>query len=425
MKITVFAAGSRGDIQPCLALCLGLQQAGYRVRLAAPQDFGGWVQSLGIEFQPLTGDVQQIMAGETGRQFMESGGGNPLRSIKAMRQMLAPVIRRMTQDAYEASRDADGLICLGVLSAFGQAIAEALQIPLLHIEPTPLLPSRTFPAPAWPLQRNLGGWHNSISGRAMLRVVWLWYSPFVQEFRHNLDLSPYRFADLLCGLRNTPMISAYSPTLIPPPGDWPPHIHISGYLFLEDRSSWQPPAALTEFLSAGPPPVYIGFGSMGGQHPEQLAATMLQALQVSGQRGLLLTGWGGMQAEKAPENVYVLDAAPHGWLFPRMAAVVHHGGAGTTAEGLRAGVPNIIVPFAFDQSFWGARVADLGAGPAPIPHKKLTAGKLAEAITSATEDQQMRRRAAQIGQAIRAEDGIGNAMAVVTKYFGPAHLPAE
>ena len=420
MKITVFAAGSRGDIQPCVALSKGLQQAGYQVHLAAPENFAAFVQNHGVGFYPLRGDVQQIMAGETGRQFMETGGANPLKSIRAIRAMIAPVVTTMVEDLYTACSDAEALICLGVFSAFGQSVAEARQIPMINIEPTPLLPSRAFAAPSWPMQRNLGGLHNYLSGLAMLQVVWLWYRPFVNEFRANLGLSPYTAARFYRILRSTPMLSAYSPSIIPHPSDWPESAHVTGYLFLDSQDDWQPSPELKAFLDAGDPPVYIGFGSMAGRNPEQLAGLVAEALAKSGQRGLLLTGWGGLRAELAPENVFVVDAAPHSWLFPRMAALVHHGGAGTTAEGLRAGVPTVVIPFVFDQPFWGARIKALGLGPDPIPLKKLTAGQLANAITIAVTDPAMRGRARSYGEAIRAQDGIANAVNIVRGYLGEA-----
>ena len=144
MRITVFAAGSRGDIQPCVVLSRGLQQAGYDVCLAAPEDFAGFIQKHGVAFYPLRGDVQKIMASDTGRKFMETGGSNPIKSIRAVRTMLGPVVMEMTEDAYAACRDADAIVCLGVLSTFGQSIAEALSIPMINIEPTPLLPTRAF-----------------------------------------------------------------------------------------------------------------------------------------------------------------------------------------------------------------------------------------------------------------------------------------
>jgi sterol 3beta-glucosyltransferase len=418
MKITVFAAGSRGDIQPCLVLSKGLQQAGYDVSLAAPEDFAGFVQEHGINFSPLGGDVQKIMASDTGRNFMEKGGGNPLKSIRAMRTMLGPVVMQMVEDAYAACQDADAILCLGVQAAFGKTIAEVRNIPIINIEPTPLLPTRAFPAPSWPIQRNLGGWHNYFSGLSMLWVVWLWYQPFVNDFRKRFGLPPYTFAGFHRILRSTPMLSAYSPGIIPHPADWPDSVHVTGYLFPDTHTDWQLSPELMAFLESGAPPVYIGFGSMAGRDPEQLARLAVEALAKSNQRGLLLTGWGGLHAEMAPDNVFVVDSAPHSWLFPRMGAVVHHGGAGTTAEGLRAGAPTVIVPFAFDQSFWGARVRAMGLGPPPIPKKNLTADSLAQAIEIAVTNPDIRRRAKECGAAIHDENGIGNAVKMVERYFG-------
>jgi UDP:flavonoid glycosyltransferase YjiC (YdhE family) len=332
--------------------------------------------------------------------------------------MIAPIVTTMMEDAYAACRDANALICLGVFSPLGQVIAEALGIPIINVEPTPLLPTRAFPAPSWPIQRDLGGFHNYISGMAMLQIIWMWYRPFVKDFRRRLGLSRNDSAGLYRVLRSTPMLSAYSPSVIPHPPDWPESIHVTGYFFLDSEADWQPSTALRAFLEAGEPPVYIGFGSMAGRNPEQLAKLVSEALVKSGQRGLLLTGWGGLRPELVPENVFVMEAVPHSWLFPRMAAIVHHGGAGTTAEALRAGVPAVIVPFVFDQPFWGARTKALGLGPDPIPLKKLTADALANAIRIAVTDSDIRQRAHLCGEAIRAEDGIGNAAKVVQRYLG-------
>jgi sterol 3beta-glucosyltransferase len=418
MKITIFAAGSRGDIQPCVALGLGLQRSGYRVELAAPSDFADFVQKYDVPFAPLRGDVQQIMASDTGRRFMEEGSANPLASIRTIRRLLAPVVMQMADDAYAACRNTEAIISLGVLSAFGQSIAEALRVPILNLEPTPLLPTRAFAAPGWPIQRNLGGWHNYASGLAMLQVIWQWYRPSVNEFRRTLKLSALNFRHFYRVLRSTPMLSAYSPAILPHPADWPEHAHLTGYFFLETAADWQPSPELLAFLEAGAPPVYIGFGSMAGRNPERLAGVVVDALAQSGQRGLLLTGWGGLRAEALPANVFVADAVPHRWLFPRMAAVVHHGGAGTTAEGLRAGVPSIIVPFAFDQSFWGERVRAMGLGPSPILQKKLTAERLASAIQIAVSDAGMAQRARVCGEAIRGENGVAGAVKLVARYLG-------
>ncbi len=349
---------------------------------------------------------------------METGGANPIKSIRAVRKMIAPVVMRMAQDAYAACQQSDAIICLGVFSAFGYSIAEALHIPIINIEPTPLLPTREFPAPSWPIQRNLGRIHNFISGLAMLQILWLWYSPYVNDFRRHLGLRTYTRSPFNRILRSTPMLGAYSPSIIPHPADWPESLHVTGYFFQASPINWQPPSELKAFLEAGKPPVYIGFGSMSGRNSEQLAKLILEALTRSGQRGLLLSGWGGLQVKIASEQAFVLDAAPHSWLFPRMAAVVHHGGAGTTAEGLRAGVPAVIIPHILDQPFWGARIKELGVGPDPIPLKHLNPDRLADAIRIAVSDPNIQQRANSYGEVVRAENGVRNAVNIIQRYFG-------
>lgn len=418
MNITIFAAGSRGDVQPCLMLGRGLQRAGFNVLLAAPENFASFIQEYGLCFHPLRGDVQQIMATETGRGFMESGSANPIHSIRAIRTMLGPVALSMAEDAFEACREADALISLAVFATFAKSITEARQIPLIHVEPTPLLPTRAFAAPGWPVQRNLGGLPNRLSGFAMLQVIWQWYRPFVNSFRQSLGLTPYNTTSFHRILSSTPLLGAYSSSVIPRPPDWPKTVHVTGYWLPDAHAKWRPPFQLESFLSAGDPPIFVGFGSMAGRYPEQLARLVLEALAESGQRGLLQTGWGGIRAMEAPDSVLVIDSAPHSWLFPRMAAVVHHGGAGTTAEGLRAGVPTVTVPFMMDQPFWGKRVKALGVGPDPIPQKNLTVDKLAGAIHTAVTQPEIKRNAAILGKAICSEQGVGNAVRIVARYLG-------
>lgn len=417
MRLTIFVAGSRGDVQPGVALGKGLHQAGFEVGLAAPQNFAGLIQEEGLRFHPLRGDIQQIMAGEAGQKFMETNGVNPVQSILAMRAMLASIAMPLAEDVLEACRHTEALISMAVLAPFAKTVAEIHRIPLLNFEPTPVLPTGDFPAPGWPLQKNLGRALNRFSGAMMLWVIWQWYSPSVNALRQRFELKPLKSFDFQRLLATTPLLGAYSPTVIPPPPDWPKCAHITGYWFQDEQSNWQPPKPLQAFLDSGPPPVYVGFGSMAGCNPEHFTQIVLEALAQTGQRALLLTGWGGLKMVKMPDNVFVLDSAPHGWLFPQMAAVVHHGGAGTTGEGLRAGKPTVIIPFIVDQSFWGARVHTLGAGPQPIPAKQLAAEKLANAIQTATQDSTIKHQAQTIGQAIRAEDGLNNAVKFIQRYL--------
>jgi sterol 3beta-glucosyltransferase len=213
-------------------------------------------------------------------------------------------------------------------------------------------------------------------------------------------------------VRQYPALYGFSPSVIPQPADWH-HTQVTGYWFLDAANHWTPPATLTKFLDSGAPPVYIGFGSMGSRNPVETADLVLAAIERTGQRAILQSGWGGLMNANLPEHVLMVDSIAHSWLFPRMAAVVHHGGAGTTAAGLRAGVPSIVVPFFGDQLFWGQRVEKLGVGTAPISRKQLTVEKLARAIDQTVTDSIMRQRAAELGAKIQSEDGIANAVRVI------------
>jgi sterol 3beta-glucosyltransferase len=197
------------------------------------------------------------------------------------------------------------------------------------------------------------------------------------------------------------------------PDDWDENAVVTGYWFLDAAAAWQPPAELMAFLEGGPPPVYVGFGSLPSADGEHMTSLVLDALAKSNQRGVLATGWGGLGRRQMPPHVCVIDSAPHDWLFPRMAAVVHHGGSGTTAAGLRAGRPSIVCPAFGDQPFWAHRVHSLGVGPAPIPHRSLTADRLAAAVTRATLDPAFQRRASAIATAIGRERGVANAVAFI------------
>lgn len=417
MRITLFAAGSQGDVLFCLRLVRRLQAEGYTVTFAAPENYAAMAQEAGIPFFPLRGDVQQIMASDTGKAFMQAGAGRPLQSIFLMRKMIALIAQQMSEDLLAACADADALISLAVFASLGATISELRGIPLLLIEPTPMLPSGAFPAPGWPLQRNLGRRLNRLSGRMMLAFVFAWYRPSLNAFRKRTGLKPLRSRDFLRTLSSHPLLSAYSGAVIPHPRDWPDSAQITGY-WLEEEASYQPPQELVSFLEAGEPPVYIGFGSMAAKDPARTAEIVLEAVARTGCRAVLATGWGGMRAIASSDRVFVLEQAPHDWLFPRMSVIVHHGGAGTTAEALRAGKPSVIVPFIVDQLFWGKQVEALGAGTAPIPAKRLTAKKLAAAIKRAANDPAMRERAERIGESTRAEHGLDRATEFIQELWG-------
>jgi UDP:flavonoid glycosyltransferase YjiC (YdhE family) len=204
------------------------------------------------------------------------------------------------------------------------------------------------------------------------------------------------------------VLYGFSPAVVPPPSDWPEQIRVTGYWVREEPDDWRVGDELGSFLADGPPPVYVGFGSRPEREPQSLAEMVLAAVRKTGQRAVLLTGWGGLTVADSGDDVLVVDEVPHDWLFPQMAGVVHHGGAGTTGTALQSGTPSIVVPSFADQFFWGERVEALGVG-VNLPRRKLTVESLAGAI-AATKDDNVCRRATELGERLRAEDGVEHAI---------------
>ena len=417
MRITLFAAGSQGDVLFCLRLLPRLSAKGFEVLFAAPENFRSLAALYSVPFFPLRGDVQQIMASETGKEFMATGSRNPVKNIALMRKMVSRIGQQMSDDLLLACAHSDALITLAIFASLGATVAELKRIPLLLIEPTPMLPTGDFPAPGWPVQANLGRLFNRLSGIAMLAFIFAWYKPSLNRFRRQNGLRSIASRDFIRTLRTTPLLGAYSEAVISRPTDWPDSAQITGYWFEPDDASWQPSLELVAFLEQGEPPVYIGFGSMTAKDPEALSRLVLDAVLRTGRRAVIATGWGAITPQINTEQVFVLDQAPHSWLFPRMCAIVHHGGAGTTAEALRAGKPSVIVPFIVDQQFWGKRVEAIGAGTAPIPVRKLSAARLADAIEKACGEE-LQKNAAEIGRIIRAEHGLDHAVDYIRELWG-------
>jgi sterol 3beta-glucosyltransferase len=417
MRIAMIAPGSRGDVEPYVALGKGLIEAGHAVRLVTHSNFETLVSSHGLSFYPVEGSVQEIVQGAGMRQRLE--GGNFLAVLSEMSREAQRGAVILARAGLAAGEGADLLVAgLGGLFV-GLALAEKLKICLLQAFYIPFTPTAAYPSfLASGLPSGLGGAFNRLSYGLARQMMWQAFRPADRLMRREvLDrrpaplLGPFKS---LC-LRDMPVLYGFSPSVIPPPQDWGADIRVNGYWFLDPPDTWTPPPGVEEFLAAGPPPVYIGFGSMSSRNPAEAARQVLDALARSGQRAVILSGWGGLQPADLPPSAIAIDPIPFSWLFPRCAAVVHHGGAGTTAAGLRAGVPSVVIPFFADQPFWGRRVAELGVGPAPIPRKKLTAERLARAIETAMGDRDMRRRAADLGAKIRTEDGIGRAVAVVAE----------
>lgn len=415
-RILIITIGSRGDIQPFIALGRGLQAAGYEVGLQTAEAYKPFVEEHGLPYIYMNNDFMKLTESKAG-QAATDGGSN----LNLMKQVM-PMLRQMLQDEWQAVQDFQpDAIIYHPKSLGGYHLAEKLGIPFFQALGLPFYtPTNAYPTPIMSGVR-LGGGFNRFSYKLMALAT-APYMGVINDFRVNtLGLAKRgRFASELVKPNGepVPMLYAYSPYVLPVPADYPRHVHVTGYWFLDQISNWQPPSDLVRFLEAGAPPVYIGFGSMSGTKAQERANIVLEALAQTGQRGILASGWGGLKASDLPTSVFMLEQAPHDWLFPRVSAVVHHGGAGTTAAGLRAGKPTVIVPFIADQPFWGRVIHEIGVGTQPIPQKNLTSEKLSAAIHEAVNNATMRRCAEDLGQKLQSENGTTNAVKVIAREIG-------
>jgi UDP:flavonoid glycosyltransferase YjiC (YdhE family) len=324
-------------------------------------------------------------------------------------------------DAWRACQGADAIISSFTSDLYATSITEKLDVPQLSawLQP-PFVPTRDGAATNnAPLPRRHSVINALFTRFFVEPVQWQLYGEQDARLRRDvLGLPPQGWSRARATLARTPRVLGYSRHVVPHPADWPATLHTTGYWFLDAVQGWTPPLELTAFLTSGAPPICIGFGSMTTEDAQGLTRLIVAAVERAGGRAVLLGGWGRLGAAALPATIFSLDAAPHGWLFPRMAAVVHHGGAGTTAEGLRAGIPTVVVPHLGDQPFWGRRVAELGVGPKPIPKGRLTADRLVVAIRQAAADVTIRDRAQALGQQIRAEDGVALAVEQIERALG-------
>lgn len=417
MKIGIIAPGSQGDVQPFLALGKGLIKAGNAVRLVTNQNFENQVKSQGIEFWPIEVNIEDIIRSEKMREVLESG--KLLTSMARMGNVLRENAALLAKRSLEACDNMD-LIMAGISGLFtANSIAEKLDIPFLQALNIPFTPTKAFAGALLPkFPKWLGGYR--ISHLLTQQIVWQAYRPTDKVIREQvlgLTKSPFLGPFKSDSLKSGPIIYGISPSVFSRPDDWTENIHITGFWSLDPPDQWSPPPELVDFMQNEPIPLYIGFGSMSSKAPEETAKLVFQALNKTDQCAVVSSGWGGLSKTELPDNVLMMESVPHSWLFPRVRAVIHHGGAGTTAAGLTAGVPSIIVPFHGDQPFWGQKVRELGVGPKPIPRKELTISKLTKAIEEVGKSKEIIENAAKRGSEIRAENGIQKAISVINEYF--------
>lgn len=401
MRITILALGSTGDVLPYIHLGQALKERGHRVRFATMANFSARVNAAGLDYFPIRGDA---------RVLLDRSNDTSLSMARSFITLA---------DSYAADLSApelaDSDLILNQLPAalYGYDLAERYGIPMATLAVIPLQLTSSFPIVGSPNMPLPG--YNRATYHFMEQLVWQLMRPAINRWRRNtLGLPKTSLRGYFSQLRSGrfPALNGFSPLVVQRPPDWPDHIHITGYWFPKP-AEWQPPPALLEFLAAGPTPIFIGFGSMPVRDKNKAIVTILEAVRLSGERAILHAGWAGLAVSELPKGVFSLDYAPYEWLFPRMKLVIHHGGSGTTAAALRAGVPNMVVPFVFDQFYWGRRIAELGVGLPPIPFRRMSVARLLQAIEGLGADPDLPGRSADFGQKIEAEDGLKRAVQLI------------
>ncbi|MET8770132.1 glycosyltransferase [Streptomyces sp. NPDC004658] len=407
-------AGSRGDAAPYTGLGHRLTLAGHEVTLVTHGRFAPLVAGSGVRFHALPVDPRAELESPRGRGLHRSasGPGKLLRVVDLARRLVG----RLTEDLLRAARDSDVLLLSSSLAPLGHTIAEGLRLPSLGVYLQPLAATREF-APAVLGGGSWGGPVNLLAGHGVGLAVEHVFAGAVPALRTRLGLPPLGTgaARRARERRLWPVHHGFSPLVVPRPGDWRAGLEVGGYWWPYD-SRERLPEAVREFIDAGPPPVFVGLGSATVPDAGRLSAQVVAALRRTGLRGVIQRGWGGLAADG--DDMLTVGEVPHAQLFPRMAAVVHHAGAGTTAAGLRAGVPAVPVPVQFDAGFWSARLVGLGVAPAVVPLRRLTVDALSAALVRATRDPAYRRRAAALGARIRDEDGAGPVLAALERLPG-------
>lgn len=417
MKVALVTFGTRGDVQPFVALAQGLRRAGHDPYLAAPANFASLAALHDVPFRPFSCDTQKLADRADIKQLIDSA--SMLRFVLARGRQ--PILDGVNADVWNLTEDAEAMVFRAGAPPAAYSIARKRGIPSVELMYVPLEPSGDLPAVASGMRKPGPRFFNRIMGHLTYQVFWRMFGPSANRFRREvLQMPPLPFAGPIGEFTRLgqPTFYTYSPTVLSKPRDWRPDAHVVGYLFVEEPSGWQPSAELCAFLRAGPEPVYVGFGSMPSNKSTERTTIILEGLRLSGRRAVLQGGWGKLGSGRTlPKEVFPLEEAPFGWLFPRMAAVIHHGGAGTTSYALRAGVPSIVLPHNLEQPYWAQRLYELGVSPRPFPINRITPQRVAAAIDVAVSDPGIKRRAAEIGEKIRSEDGVRRAVELFNEYM--------
>ena len=404
MKLIAVTFGTEGDTRPIATLCRFLMDAGHSVMLLAADGTLSSACDLNVPHAALSGDIRGTLQPGGGIASVLAGKKSLNATAKALAKIANDNAAAWMRQTLEAASGCDAMIGAGLAAFAGFSVAEKLGIPIIGAGMFPLTPTVEFPSPFLP-PRRVPRFLNRFSHHLVIQALW-------RELRKAINAARAQ----ICGLPprrkpwiDHPMLYGVSPSLLPKPADWPSNAYVCGQ-WVKPVGEWEAPQSLRNFLAAGEPPLYVGFGSMVGFDRDTLVAAIVRA--VAGRRALFYPGWSGTQGLQLPGNFCVIEETPHDWLFPRTSLVIHHGGSGTTHSASRAGVPSIVLPFAGDQPFWAERLRVLGVAPETSGGREVTAHSLERAITVARTSQ-MRARAAELGAKMRAEDGPASAVAII------------
>lgn len=411
MKITMLTIGSTGDVRPYVLLGRELKARGHEITIATFAGFEQMIAENGLTYFPLSGDVMKLMAN------VMKPGVNGVTFLKELEDSIRDVAPVLLNDLMRACEGADAMMCTFFGSLY-YSIAEKHNIPCIQTHYFPMDPNDTTPISSAPGQRLGKAWNRTsyklgylLIGILEKRYLTQWRIDNGMEVRKLHTKPDYRVGD-----QTVPVIYAVSPMVLPRPKNWDEHIHMSGFWWDDEPVNWQPPQDLQEFLENGEQPIYIGFGSMVSGDMKKTFAKVLRAVRAARVRAVISLGWAGKDMHlKSNSRVYFADYVPHDWLFPRVKAVVHHGGAGTTAAGLRYGKPTLVVPFGGDQPFWGNRIHAIGCGPKPISRDMLTVQRLTKGLIDLTTHGSYRVAAEELGARLRMETGTKNAADIVER----------
>ncbi|GLQ90234.1 glycosyltransferase [Dyella flagellata] len=406
MKFSVVTYGTEGDARPFAALCRALMDAGHEAQLLADAATLGSAKALGVPSMALAGDIRGALQSDQAISAVVAKGerfGNTAKALAHIANVNAEAWLRLI---VMASEGCDALIVAGLAAFVGLSAADYLGVRAIGAGMIPITPTVAFASPFLP-PRGLPRWLNRASHEFVNGMLWRAFRKATNTARSKVCQLPAR-AKLWTG---HPMLYGVSPSLFPALDDWPANAQLCGQ-WLMPSPAWSAPTELKDFLAAGEPPVYIGFGSMAGFDRAKLLREIIKA--VAGRRALFYPGWSGVDASLLPDNFLLIGETPHDWLFPRTSLVIHHGGSGTTHSAARAGIPSVVVPFAGDQFFWAERLHRAGAAAPAVNGKHLDAVKLAQAMAFA-QTEQVLAGARALGEKMRAENGLGTTVSLLEK----------